>query len=173
MSATAMLVISNIIGTIALILWTSSVQVNKKSTLIRLQLLANIFYAIQYFLIGANTAAWMNIVSTIRYYMYNKNEEKNKQNSYSLLFVFIGIILIISILTYTNILSLIPSIITIGYTYATWQKNTKVIRFIFLFAAVIWIFYNAYVGAYVSIIGNVMELLSGFIAIYRFDAIKK
>lgn len=163
------LLLSNIIGIVALIVWTFSIQVNKKTNIMKLQLLANIFYAIQYFLIGANSAACMNLVSTGRYYIYTKNEEKGKTNSYFLLVSFIVMILLIGLCTYDGALSLIPIMITICYTYATWQKNTKVLRFIFLFAAIVWIFYNFYVGAYVTIVGNMMEIVSGSIAIFRFD----
>lgn len=173
MSTTTILIISNLIGAIALTFWVISIQINKKTILMKLQLLANVLYAIQYFLIGATTAAIMNLVSTVRYYIYDKNEEKGKQNSYAMLIAFIVIILVIGIVTYNGIISVIPVTISIAYTYATWQKDVKVIRYTVMFAAVVWIFYNAYVGAYITIAGNVMEIISSSIAILKFDTSKK
>ncbi len=169
MNSIITLIISNLIGSIALAFWIISTQTNKKNILMKLQLLANFLYAIQYFLIGANIAAIMNLVSTVRYYIYNKNEEKGKENSYTMLVTFILIILVIGIFTYNEIINIIPIIITIAYTYATWQKNVKIIRYTIIIAAIIWIFYNSYVGAYITIIGNILEIVFNFIAILKFD----
>lgn len=166
---TTILIISNLIGAMALAFWTISMQVNKKSTLMKFQLIANFLYAIQYLLIGAITAATMNIISVVRYYIYYKNEEKGKDNTYFMLFTFILIIIIMGAITYNGAVNIIPIAISIVYTYATWQKDVKIIRYVIMFAAIIWIFYNMYVGAYITIVGNVMEVISSLTAIIRYD----
>ena len=162
------IIISYLLGIIALVIWTLSVQVKEKKKILQAQIIANLFFAGQYILIGA-VAGIMNIVSAVRCYIFTKEEEKHKQISVLWLFAFITIILCVAIVTCRDFISLIPIVITIIYTYAGWQKNTKVIRILFLLAACAWIYYNAYVGAYVAIIGNLLEICSGIVAIFRFD----
>lgn len=167
------LVVANIIGFIALLLWVGSIQLKHKNKIMIVQMLANIFYAIQYLVLGIVSAGVMNIVSTTRYYIYYKNEQKGKTNSIILLLAFVFVISIIAKMTVVNIIDLIPIGITLLYTYITWQKNTKIIRIGFIIGAVIWIYYNFYVGAYVAVIGNILEIISGIVAIVRFDKNKK
>ena len=37
----------------------------------------------------------------------------------------------------------------------------------FIIAAVLWIIYNFYIGTYTPMIGNVFEIISGLVAMYR------
>lgn len=167
------LIISNIVGLIALTFWVGSIQAKNKNKIMIIQLIANVFYAAQYILIGALSAGIMNIVSCIRYYVYYKNEEKGKNNSIALLLLFVTIIILLAVLTVKNYIDLIPIIISIWYTYITWQKNTKIMRYGFIAAAIVWIYYNLQVHAYAPFIGNILEIISGTIAVARFRNNKK
>ena len=162
------LIISNLVGLIALSFWVGSIQAKRKRKIMITQLIANVFYAAQYILIGAVSTGIMNIISCVRYYVYNKNEEKGKENSIALLFLFVAIIILIAVLTVRRYIDLIPIVISIWYTYITWQKNTKLLRYGFIGAAVVWMYYNLQVQAYAPFIGNILEIISGTIAIARF-----
>jgi len=163
-----MYVLAQILGVLAIICWVISIQNNNKKNILICQLLANFLYFIQYFLLNAFTASFMNLVSTIRCFVFYDDElKKNKTSKYSLVF-FILIIILIGIFTFDRILSLIPILITLAYTYTSFQDNLSLTRYIFIIAAFIWIYYNFQVGAYVSICGNVLEIISGVISIIRF-----
>ena len=166
-------IISYIVGAIALVVWTFSIQIKEKEKILQTQMIANILYSIQYILIGAITAGSMNLVSALRSYIFYKKQKNMNMVSATWLFVFIAIILAIAAITCRNFMSLIPIVITILYTYATWQKNAKVIRVIFFITACIWVYYNFYIGAYVAIIGNGLEIISSMISMIRFDTKKK
>ena len=79
------------------------------------------------------------------------------------------LVLLLGIITFDNIISIIPITITIFYTLSSWMKDTKWCRIVFLVCAFIWIYYNYKVKAYVSIIGNGMEIISGVISLIRFE----
>ena len=87
--------------------------------------------------------------------------------------IFVIIVIVLGILTYDGYLSLIPIIITLFYTISSWMKDAKWIRIVFLIAAFIWIYYNYVVGAYICIIGNVFEIISGTLALIRFSNVKE
>ena len=90
-----------------------------------------------------------------------------------ILFVFIALVLLFGIITYDGLISLLPIIITVLYTYAFWQNNLNVARIIYIVAAIIWIYYNYEVGAYVGIIGNALEITTELISLIKYRGGKK
>ena len=66
-------------------------------------------------------------------------------------------------------LGIIPILATILYTVSTWQNNTKFLRYIFVVCSILFIFYNYVVGAYVALVGNLFEIISGVTSIIRFE----
>lgn len=115
----------------------------------------------------------MNIFSVIRNAVYFKNEKKQKENSKSQLFIFVIIIIIFGIITGRDFLGIIPILATLLYTFGTWVTNIKYLRLIYLIAASMWIVYNYVLGVYIPLIGNFIELISGIVALVRFDLVKK
>lgn len=166
-------IIPHVFGVFALSTWISSVQVKKKSNILILQLLANIFYAIQYFLLGYFSTGLMNTVSAFRCFTFGINAKKNKNNSFGLLLLILFIIFILSLIFCKTFLGLIPVFNTLLYTISTWQNNTKYLRYVFILCSVLFIFYNYIVGAYVALIGNIFEIISGILSIIRFKKEEK
>ena len=162
-----MFILSQIIGLLAIICWTMSIQQKNKEKILIYQMIANTLYTIQYSLLGAFSAVAMNITSAIRSIVFYSDEKENNQSKTSCA-IFIVIIIILGIITYETPISTIPILITIAYTYSVWQTNLKITRIIFIIAAIIWIYYNLKVGAYISIVGNILEIISGIISIKRF-----
>lgn len=160
--------ISLIIGIIAVIFYILSIQCKSKRNVLYMQLVANVFYSIQYLLLNALSAGFITILSVFRCFIYNVYETKNKKIPVLYPILFIVLITIISIITYTNILSLIPLFINIAYILCTYFNNLKAMRLTFLGCAITWIIYNYKVGAFASLIGNVFEIVSCLIALKRF-----
>jgi hypothetical protein len=159
--------LAQLFGLISLFLLIMSYQQTKKQKFLFIQIFANVFYFIQYILLSAFSAAASNMISIIRSSIFYKYEISNKKIPIFFLFIFEIIILIAGFITYVNIFSIIPIIIVISYTYATWQKNLKVTYFICLVAAILWILYNYVVGAYVSIIGSIIEFTASTIGFIK------
>lgn len=163
------MILAQIIGLIAFVLFISSVWQKNKEKLLVFQLLANFLYGIQYILLLAPTAGYMNMISVVRSYIYFLYEKKNKKPSILVLLLFIGLIITVGILTFDSYLTIIPISITIIYAVSTWQNNIKIVRYCFLICAVIWMFYNISVGAYTAVIGNIFEFASGLISIIKYN----
>ena len=159
-------ILAQILSLIAFTFFVLSVQAKEKSKLIKQQLIANILYGISYLMLGVKIAFYMNIISSIRCIIINYTKKEQPSRIY--LWGLMVLIAVAGIYNYDNILSLMPIIITIIYTLSTWQDNMKLIRYSFIVAGVMWIFYNLTVGAYGSIVGNVFEIISGIISIKRF-----
>lgn len=154
-------VYAQIIGLLAIIIWVLSIRKTKKKDLVFLQIISNALYGIQYTLLGGISAACMNYLSTLRCAIYYKNIKQKKKTPAYIMGTFVVIMIIIGIFSYNGILSTIPVFITCLYAYSLWQPNMKLLYGIIIFAAVLWIIYNSYMGAYASVIGNVLEIICG------------
>lgn len=160
-----MIFLAQIIGGLAISLWVVSIQNKERKNILLFQGVANLLYIIEYSLLNAYSAASMNLISTIRCFIFRKVDEKKL---HKLTIIFIGLILILGLLTYNGILSLIPILISIIYTISSSNKNAKYNRIAILIAAFIWIYYNYKVEAYITIVGNIFEIISGILSLIRF-----
>ena len=163
-----MIIVANLFGTIAVIIWALSIQNKEKEKILIFQTIANIFYTIQYFILKSTTASLLCLISAIRCIVFSKEETKNNKISNKTFAFFLIIALIIGILTFKNILDIIPITCTVLYMYSLLQNNIKITRYIFIIAAIFLMYYNYQVVAYIAIIGNIMDIVSAIISIIRF-----
>lgn len=165
-----MFILAQILGFLAIIAWVVGILQKDKYSILMCQIVANSIYALEYFFLNVIAAGLMNLSSVFRCIIFFSYEKKNKKVPLSILLIFIIIILIIGIFTtYNNLLNFIPVIITVIYAYTLWQNNMLVTRLSFIITAIIWIYYNYSVGAYISIFGNILEIISGIISILKFN----
>ena len=164
-----MYILAQIFGMFGIITLFLSVQFNSKKQILGFQIAANLFYAIQYLVLNAITASVMSFVSVLRCIAFFVFEKKNKKVPVYVLVIFIALIIILAKVLNYGIMGFFPVVCTLLYTIGIWQKNLNIFRIITLLTACIWIGYNIFVGAYPSLIGNVFEVLTSLIAIYRFN----
>lgn len=166
-------IIAQLFGIIAITLWVFSIQKNNKKDILFFQTGANVFYIILYIILGAYSGAFMNTISASKGLIYYEYEKQNKKIPKYWPLIFLIIITILGIITLDGILSLIPTLIAAAYIISTWQKNLKIIRIVYILAAIAWIYYNFMVGAYICILGNILEITSGITALIRHRKITK
>lgn len=168
-----MVILAQVLALFAILFWVISILLKNKKNILLMQVIANGIYGIEYLLLGAFSAASMNFLSFLRLLVYYFYALLNIKMPKWILFVFITLVLLLGIITYDGLISLLPIIITVLYTYAFWQNNLNVARIIYIVAAIIWIYYNYEVGAYVGIIGNVLEIITGLISLIKYRGGKK
>lgn len=163
-----MYVVANIIGVFAIITWSLSIQNKDRKNILIYQIAANVFYSVQYFLLGAITAGMTNLISVLRCLEFYFEEKRKGKISFISFIIFSLLIILIGVITYENFISLIPVLCGILYMYSIWQNNLNLTRYLFVFAALILAYYNFRVGAIVLFLGNIMDTFSGVISIARF-----
>lgn len=168
-----MVILAQILASFAILFWVISILLKNKKNILLMQVIANGIYGIEYLLLGAFSAASMNFLSFLRLLVYYFYTSLNIKMPKWILFVFIALVLLFGIITYDGLISLLPIIITVLYTYAFWQNNLNVARIIYIVAAIIWIYYNYEVGAYVGIIGNALEITTELISLIKYRGGKK
>lgn len=167
-------IIYNICQILAVICFVSSIQFKKKKSILLMQRNANVFYAITYFLtsyIGlpsANAAGFTEINEFVKNIVFYNYEKKGKKIPIFYLYLFLVILFIIAFFNYNGLISLFPLIINVIYFVSSYMKNPYYIRLSVTLCGFLWIIFNFSVGAKIVIIGNLFEVISGFVSLYRF-----
>ena len=155
-------VLAQIFGAFALLFLVISYQQRKRINFLNLQASANIFYVLQYFVLHAYSGMISFIISTIK--MIIQIDERKNRTTNILVFIILEISFIFfGILTYDGLYSIIPILGACMFTYGAWQRNLKVTYFIAIIVAVMSNVYDIAVGAYISVISNLFELVASLI----------
>lgn len=142
-------------------------QVNRRRSMLRVQIIALLIYSLHFFLLGAFTGAALNIVGATRNYLFDKLHEHKHSNW--LPWIFIVVFSIATLLTWQGPLSLLPAIGMIGGTIAFWQSKPETMRLLALISPPAWLAYNLISGSYAGAIAEIIILSSTLLGIYRFD----
>lgn len=160
---------AQILSLVAVIIFIISVSAPTKKQILLLQTISNIFYSASYFLLNLTTTALMNGVSAIRCFVFYKYTKNTKKIPFIYLIIFISLVIILGIISYQGLVSLVPIIITITYFISTYIKNEKYTRLALIICAIIWLIYNYNFSAYIAMIGNTFEIITGFIALQKYN----
>lgn len=159
--------IAQICGLAILICNTISVQFKTKDKVLICFVIANLFGIAQYFLLGALTAAIVYIISTIRCIVFYYYDKKKLKPALSVLLLFEIVAIVSGVLSWQNIWSLIPIVVTVVFTYGLWQDNIKITRITSAFTGFGWVSYNLIVRAYVGALLDGALGISSIVALIR------
>lgn len=161
-----MFYIAQIFGLIALLILVISFQKNDKDELLKYQIFSSLFFSLQYLFLNALTGSLMNIISIIRNVVFRKF---NNKSSVAYLIIIVLCMIGLSIFSYNGLISLLPTIAVVLYTFAIFQKNLTITRIVGIISCMLFIIYNINVLAITGLISIIIELIFVIIAIYRFD----
>ena len=159
------LIIYQIFGTIATILSIIALLCKNKKKLLKVQLLANLLYSIQYWIMNAMSASFVTLIAIFRSLFFtNENNKKIK------IATLVTAAIIAGIFSFNGThLSIIPIFCSIVCIFGASIKNVRYYKLVYGACSAIWIYYNICVGAYVIIIANICEIISAIIGYYRYE----
>ncbi len=160
-------VLAQICGVIVLILTVISVQFKTKEKIVMCFVFANLVMAIQFFLLNAMTGAIISIINTIRCIIFYYYKKKDKKPSLMILLFFEIIAVVSGMISWQNMWSVIPIVVTVIYTYGLWQDNVKVIRVTTAIVGLGWAIYDIIVMAFVGAIQEISQFVSAMIALIK------
>lgn len=164
--------IAQLLGLIALMLSIVGLQQNTTRKFLFFQVLINVLYTLQYFLLGATTGLSMCLVNTIRCIVFYSNKKKDNQ-SIVIFLLFLVIYLFLGICAASSLFDVILIIGTLMYTYSLWQSKMKITRVGTLISIISYIIYNLAVSAYSALILDFIDFVSISIAIIRYDILQE
>jgi hypothetical protein len=166
-------IVLNIIGVLMVMFVVISIQQKTKDKLLIYMTIANILYAVQYFLLGKITGEIILIVCIIRCLIFYYYSKKNLKPSLTFLIIFIICYIVFGILSWQDIFSILPICAWIIYTYGIWQDNMKITRICAGLNSIWWAIYNVIIGSFILFLKETIELCSATISIIRQDILKK
>ena len=164
-----MIIFAQIIAIFAIITYSFAPHQKSKIKVLIFKIVSNSLYTLQYLILGAMSAAGTNLINVLQSIIFYKYAKENKKVPIFWGVVFSIIIILLGIFSYTSITSIIPIVLALITTYGIWQDNLKIYRITCAFTIFCWIFYNLYLSAYVSAVGNIYQFISTIIAIYKLN----
>ena len=157
--------ISQILIVIVYILICTTYFLTKRRKILITNIIAHIFQAGSFLLLDGFTGVAMNIVYVIRdsFFAIDESNRKNSnlnKRDYIILTIFILIILILTIFTYSGWGSLLSVVATIISTIAIWQKNTKYYKLLGIPVSMAWLGYHIFLQSIFAIVLESILLIS-------------
>jgi len=160
------------VGLIGMALVFIAFQQNDKRRILWINAVAGLVFGLHFILLQAYTGMGMNLLEIPRNLIFARITEKKHQLIWTV--GFIVIILLLGYITCDGSLFLfLPAIAMSIATIVFSLRNPRYIRFFSLPVSIFWMIYNILVFSVAGILTETFCLISIFIAILRFDILKK
>ena len=110
------------------------------------------------------------MIRTIVYFIYSKS---NKKPEPIVMIMFELYYVVISIVMWKTVVDLLMVINLVIVTYTSWQSDVKTLRFGYIFSSLLLIPYDAMLGAYTTILGEVVMLISVIYSLVKYSKVTK
>ena len=165
--------ISQVFALFAIIFDLVAIQQRKKARLLNMDTMAAFCSFLHYVFLMAWPGVVNKAVTTARNGIAAYKTSKKKRTSKYLPFIFIAFYIILGIVTFESPVSLLPMIAASVYTAAIYWCDVKKIRYASVFTNILWLIYNLSVFSIVGIIAQVILIINGFVAVYRYRKTKR
>ena len=135
------------------------------------QAIACLMWIVHYGLLGAMTAATINILSFARSVVFYFNDRKWAK-SRAWLWAFLALYVVNTVLTWDGPRSLLPGIAMSMTTIALWTRDMRRTRLLYLTNSPFWFTYDILARSYSCMVIEAIAFVSYVVAVWRFD-IKK
>ena len=162
-------IIANGFGVLSTLCFIASFQVKSNKGLYLIQSVANVFYGIQFYLLGATGGLFNMGMQIVRNLLLCKKEEWKWLQHPAMAPLLCVPSLIYMIVTWNSLLDLLPFIaMTVG-TFGYWTDSAKKLRIAELFGvSPAWMTYDLIEGAYGGVLNELVILASIVFSIIRF-----
>ena len=162
-------IIANGFGVLSTLCFIASFQVKSNKGLYLIQSVANVFYGIQFYLLGATGGLFNMGMQIVRNLLLCKKEEWKWLRHPAMAPLLCVPSLIYMIITWNSLLDLLPFIaMTVG-TFGYWTDSAKKLRIAELFGvSPAWMTYDMIEGAYGGVLNELVILASIVFSIIRF-----
>ena len=162
-------IIANGFGVLSTLCFIISFQIKSNRALFIIQSVANVFYGIQFYLLGATGGLFNMALQIVRNLLLCRIDEWEwlRWKGWAALFCIPS--LIYMILTWQSLLDILPFIAYTVGTFAFWTNSAKMLRVSELICvSPAWMLYDLISGAYGGVLNELVILASVVISIVRF-----
>lgn len=165
-------IVIQVIGFLGLLANFLSFQFKTHKNILLFRTINESLFISQYFLLGAFSGAFLNIVGVFRNVIFTKQVAKEKSTTATAI-IFSVIFTVFGLLTFDGVKSIMLIFAKVLSTVAYSNKNATVIRVVSFLTHIAYLFYNISVFSLAGAIADGILLVSLIIGIMRFDIIPK
>ena len=161
-------IIAQAIGFIGAGLLIFSYQFKSSRKLFFMQMCSNAIYVLHFFMLAAYSGSINIAISLLRnFVLINSKSQWARNKVWLWIFVFLHIV--VTVFTWQDMFSLLPTIGMLAITIASWTRNGKKIRIANLcINSPAWLIYDIYTVSYSGILCEIFTLSSVLISFYRY-----
>lgn len=164
-----MKIAATIFGIIAVALFLLCYQLKERRSIIICNIISRAAYIIQYILLFAFVGAAMDSAALLSSFLASKRDTRLVRRYRIPILIFVNAVIVgVGILLYENVYSIAAIVGVLLETVALWMTREQVIRILSLIAAPVWLIYNAACGAWGSVLGNALTVVSILIALFMY-----
>ena len=152
-------IIAQIFGVISLIIGVLLFFVKKKPLFISGCFLINLVLGVGYLFLYSYTAAYLCLFASVRYLIYLLKGKKKFFSGIWIPIFFVITNICISVFTFKAWYDILPSISAVAVCIYPWLDNVKVLKIGTLCIAPLWIVYDIFVGAWASLVMEIVCLV--------------
>lgn len=157
---------------IALIVYSSAKKVTRK-TLLVFNVIINIFNAIHYLLLGAYSGAVCCTIFTVMLVVFYFKGKTKFLSGIHLPILFGAAFIVFGLLTYENMISVIPIVGHLLLVIAFWMDEEIVIKDFCVVVAILWVIYNGLLHSVVNFCGQLLCFVSYTCYVIRYYGNKR
>ena len=165
-------ILPSIIGYIALTMVILAFQSKSRKGVLLLFFVAHLFFMVHFYMIGATTAALINVIALVRDLLFIKKEKLPSYNT-QLWPTLFSIVFLLTAIPQWHWYNLLPAFGMVIESYGLWIHDEKLLRKINLLPRPLWFGYALVVGSLPSGLTEIFVTTSVLIAIFRYDIKKR
>ena len=169
---TPYIIITQAVGLIGMAMFFISYQQNTNRRILAFQILGITFFLFHFTMLGAYTAAAINIIGLVRNFVFFCRPRKWASHI-AWLYIFCALTVLAGILTFDSFISILPTAAVIFGTVALFMINPKTTRRLSLICVAGWFSHNILVFSVAGMISDIFATSSIIIAMFKFDFRKK
>ncbi len=146
-----------------------SICIKDRKKSLYVQSLNCLFEAIYDVIINAYTGATLSIINLIRTFIFIQKDKIKKLIYFFVLLIFLAIIIINCIFTWSGLISLLPTIGSMIRLYCLWQDNMKFVRISGITTGILYGLYYLYYRSWFLVLGYIILLIVGICTVYKND----
>jgi len=156
-----------ICGLVAMLFSVVSFQMNTHKKIMRMQMSANLLFAIQYLAMGAYSGAAMHGIGLMRGIVFYNSDKKWAKGkvwiiSFVLMFIVFGVI------TFDLPISILPPLAMVLNTFSFASTNPQFTRRTILISSPMWLVYSVVTGSIGGAINECFVMCSSILGIFRY-----
>ena len=159
---------AQIIGVIAAACAVMSFQMKSSRRILVVQSIASALWIVHFFLLSAYTGAYLNIFAVTRNVLYYFLQKKNVKGKIFFSTGMAAVGVAISLLTYSDLWTLVPMVATVLQSYSFSLVNAKHLRIVTLFSSPMWLAYDVRFSSYMGVATEIFVMISMIVALIRY-----